>query len=175
MKLLNSIGYKPDLIVHPNIDEKIYSGEKPYNAVMRISDQKASIIKKKYDNYFIIAADTVAYSSNKILGKPKNAQEAQDFIIKLSGRRHKVYTGFTIITPEGLKKTRFVLSRVILKKLSTKEIEEFLSSKTWSNKAGAYSLQGFASRYIKFISGSYSNIIGLPLHEVYLVLNKFIN
>ena len=109
----------------------------------------------------------------KIIGKPKNFHEAKSFIQTFSGRRHKVYTGVTVLGPNSEVTTKYVISIVKFKKLSVREIEDYVSLGEWKNKSGGYSLQGAASVFIMFISGSYSSILGLPIYETYRSLLKF--
>ena len=91
--------------------------------------------------------------------------EAHKYLSLLSGRRHRVYTGIALITPEGKSISRVVATTVIFKRLSAADLESYLSHDEWQGKAGAYAIQGFAARFIKGINGSYSNVVGLPLFE----------
>ena len=168
--LLEQIGIKPDLILSPDIDESTEAKELPLTYVKRLALKKNIVFRNKYPNSIILSADTIVSTGRFILPKADNIVMAEMCLRKLSGRRHKVYTSFVLSEPNNILKTKTVQSIVKFKRLDKKEISYYLSSNEWQGKAGGYAIQGFASSFINFISGSYSNIVGLPLAELYRML-----
>jgi len=164
-ELLAQIGITPDLIIPADIDETPEPQEAPRKLAERLASAKAAIIRKNHPDCFILAADTVVALGRRILEKARDAQEARKFLSLLSGCRHKVYSGISLITPEGKQYTRVVATTVAFKRLSEPELEHYLAYDEWQGKAGAYAIQGRAAAFIKTINGSYSNVVGLPLFE----------
>ena len=170
LELLSQIGVKPDLILSPNIDEKIYSKELPRLYVKRMSLEKNQVFQQEYPQSIILTADTVVSLGRRILPKTMDINTAEECLKLISGRRHKVYTSFTVYTPINSLKTNTVQSTIKFKRLHRDEISYYLATKEWEEKAGGYAIQGAAASFINFISGSYSNVVGLPLAELYRVL-----
>ena len=170
LELLNQIAVKPDLILSPNIDEKIFSRELPRAYVERMSIEKNRVFQQKYFESIILTADTVVSVGRRILPKTMDINTAEKCLQLISGRRHKVFTSFTLYTPHNSLKTKTIKSIIKFKRLHPDEISYYLSSKEWEGKAGGYAIQGIAASFINFISGSYSNIVGLPLAELYRTL-----
>ena len=168
--LLEQIGIKPDLILSPNIDEALELKELPLTYVKRLALKKNIVFRNKYPNSIILSADTIVSTGRMILPKAENIVMAEMCLRKLSGRRHKVYTSFVLSEPNNISKTKTVQSIVKFKRLDEKEILSYLRTNEWEGKAGGYAIQGFASSFTNFISGSYSNIVGLPLAELYRML-----
>ena len=170
LELLSQIGVKPDLILSPNIDEKIFSKELPRIYVERMSLEKNRVFQQKYPQSIILTADTVVSVGRRILPKTKDVNLAEECLKLISGRRHKVFTSFTVYSPNNSLKTKTIQSIIKFKRLHPDEISYYLSTKEWEGKAGGYAIQGIAASFINFISGSYSNVVGLPLAELYRVL-----
>ena len=170
LELLSQIGIKPDLILSPNIDEKIFSKELPRIYVERMSLEKNSIYQKNYSQSIILSADTIVSVGRRILPKTMDINTAEECLKLISGKRHKVFTSFTLYTPDNSLKTKTIQSIIKFKRLHPDEISYYLASKEWEGKAGGYAIQGIAASFINFISGSYSNIVGLPLAELYRAL-----
>ena len=170
LDLLNQIGIKPDLILSPNIDEKIFSKELPRIYVKRMSLEKNRVFQQKYPESIILSADTVVSVGRRILPKTMEINTAEKCLKLISGRRHKVFTSFTLHSPNNSLKTKTIQSIIKFKRLHSDEISYYLASKEWEGKAGGYAIQGIAASFINFISGSYSNVVGLPLAELYRVL-----
>lgn len=105
----------------------------------------------------------------RILGKPRDRDEARRFLAALSGRRHKVITAVAVRTPERTR-TREVVSSVRMKRLSHEEIEGYLATDDWQGKAGGYAIQGPAAAFVPWIEGSFTAIVGLPLAETATLL-----
>jgi len=119
---------------------------------------------------YTIAADTVVAAGRRILPKTTAADEAEAYLHLLSGRRHKVYTGIAVRAPTGRIASRVVTSVVGFARLDATQIQDYLASGEWEDKAGGYAIQGRAAGFIDFISGSYSAIVGLPLYETAALL-----
>jgi len=169
-ELLQSVGLKFKTI-HPLVNEKYLAGESPQQHVKRLSIDKATVIAKKYPESWIIGADTIVIIDGLILGKPKNKKQASDMLRRLSGREHKVFTGFTIAhAATEVCQTKVVQSAVKFKIISPKEIKWYISCDEPYDKAGGYAVQGKGAYFIQSIRGSYTNVIGLPLCEVLEVL-----
>ena len=163
--LLGQIGVVPDRIVPANIDESPITGELPRQLVSRLSASKAILVSKKYPRSIILAADTVVACGRRVLSKPENLDQARSFLNLLSGRRHRVISGLAIISHNGNLYKRLVETHVNFKRLTSTELNRYLGSGEWEDKAGAYAIQGIAAEFIKSINGSYSNVVGLPLFE----------
>lgn len=170
LKLLQSININPDLVISPLVDETALTKEKPFALVKRLSLLKLNTVKATNPNSFIIGADTVVVRGSKILGKPKDFAQAKYFIEQLSGRNHKVITGFSICNPKGQTVTKVIRTTVAFKRITQIEINYFLQLNQWQNRCGAYSINDYAQVFVKQIIGSYSNVVGLPLFHVYNVL-----
>ena len=170
LELLSQIGVKPDLILSPNIDETIFYKEHPQIYVKRMSLEKNRVFQPKYPESIILTADTVVSIGRRILPKTMDINKAEECLKLISGRRHKVLTSFTIYTPNNPLKTKTIESIIKFKRLHPDEISYYLASKEWKGKAGGYAIQGIAASFINFISGSYSNVVGLPLAELYRLL-----
>ena len=168
--LLKQIGINPDMIIPPDINEIIKSKEIPINYVKRMAVEKNIIFQEQYNESIILTADTIVSLGKRVLPKAVNKEIAETCLKQLSGRRHKVYTSFAISAPNNILRTKTVQSIVKFKRLDVKEILYYLDSNEWEGKAGGYAIQGVAASFINFISGSYSNIVGLPLAEVYRML-----
>ena len=163
LELLESVGISPDKILNTNIDETPKKSEKPLDYVSRIALEKNKAIKKKKSE-IVLTADTVVALGRRIVQKPNNKEEALYFLNLLSGRRHKVYTSICIFSKEKYYQKN-VTTTLKMKRLSEDEKKCYLLSDEWKGKAGGYSIQGSASYFFPFISGSYSNVVGLPLTE----------
>jgi len=166
-ELLEILGV-PFSIVVPATDETPRLGESPEDYVVRVARDKAREVAFRVKESTVVAADTVVTIDLEILGKPHDRADAVRMLSRLSGRDHEVFTAVCVINQlngvvrEGLEKTS-----VSFRKLSRQEIEDYLERENVLDKAGAYAIQGFASVFIPRISGSYSNVMGLPLALVY--------
>ena len=170
VELLSQIGVEPDLILSPNINEEILCKELPLKYVKRMSLEKNRVFQQKYSQSIILTADTVVSLGRRILPKTMDVNTAENCLKLISGRRHKVFTNFTLYTPNNLLKTKTVQSIVKFKRLHPDEISCYLASNEWKGKSGGYAIQGIGALFINFISGSYSNIVGLPIAELYRAL-----
>lgn len=170
-QLLAQIGITPAAILPADIDETPLKSELGRDLALRLAHEKAAAIRASHDNAFILAADTVVACGRRILPKAESTQEAIDCLKLLSGRRHHVYGGICIITPDGAVRTRLCDTVVKFKTLSKAEISSYIDSGEWSGKAGGYAIQGLAAAYISFMQGSYSNVVGLSLYDIMQILN----
>lgn len=166
LDLLAQIGVTPDAVIAADVDESPAKGELPGPMARRLAVIKAQAVVANEPDSFVLAADTVVACGRRALGKPENEQEARRFLELLSGRRHRVYGGVALLTPNGGASTRLVMTTVKMKRLSDAELSEYLASGEWQGKAGGYAIQGRAGAFIKQINGSYPNVVGLPLLEV---------
>ena len=174
-ELLEQAGIKIDRIVSPDIDETQFKNELPIPYVTRMSTEKCQAVKKS-ETDFVLTADTIVIRGTKVFGKPESIDMAFEFLKLLAGRRHRVITS-VCLAHNNLIKVRNVVTIVKMKQLSNIEISDYLDSNEWQGKAGGYAIQGKASKFIPFISGSYSNVVGLPLTETInlLVGTGFVN
>lgn len=157
------MGIIPDHIIPTDIDETPLNGELPRAYVKRMALEKAQALTG-HDDAFVLAADTVVVMGRRILQKPADEAEAYHFLSLLSGRRHKVMGGICLRTPSGQFITRICETVVKFKNLSDQEKKAYIDSREWEGKAGGYAIQGMAAQFIPFISGSYSNIVGLDIY-----------
>jgi septum formation protein len=169
--LLKSIKIFPKITYSSEINEDIISNENPKKYCIRIAKNKALKALVKYPEEFILSADTIVFCGNKIFLKPKDKEEAKKFLAFFSGRKHSVLT-CVCLAKKNLIKVKKVFTKVTFKRLNNQEIEEYLLTNEWKDKAGAYAIQGYAEKFIKRINGSYSNVVGLPLSETYNLLNS---
>ncbi|WP_367281182.1 nucleoside triphosphate pyrophosphatase [Sneathiella sp.] len=166
LALLEQIGIKPDSVDPADIDETPLAKERPRDLALRLACEKAAAVAERHENVFLLSADTVVAVGRRALGKADTEDEARAYLSLLSGRRHQVHTGVTLITPAGKAISRAVSTAVIFKSLDIFEINAYIASGEWYGKAGAYAIQGLAAALIRQIQGSYSNVVGLPLFEV---------
>lgn len=159
--LLAQIGVVPDAIIPADIDETPLKGELPRVYAGRLSVEKAQAVAA---DGLVLAADTVVAVGRRILGKPVDATQAAQFLLLLSGRRHRVITGVAL-RQNGKIWQRQIETIVKFKRLSDMELSAYLRSGEWRGKAGGYAIQGIGSAFIPAINGSYSNVVGLPLTE----------
>ncbi|CDP53347.1 Maf-like protein [Paradevosia shaoguanensis] len=176
LALLNQIGIEPEHLVPAHVDETPEKGELPRKLAARLADLKAIAAQQKArqagigGNALVLAADTVVAVGRRVLPKAEMMEEAADCLRLLSGRAHRVYTGVCLLTPSGQAKRRLVETRIRFKRLSNREMEAYLASAEWKDKAGGYAIQGIAGSFVVKLVGSYSSVVGLPLHETVALL-----
>lgn len=161
--LLAQIGIIPDAVVPAEIDETPQPGEVPLVTAKRLSVLKASAVAQQEPDAFVLAADTVVAVGRRQLGKPADVGEARVFLEMLSGRRHRVYGGISLIAPDGRRSNRLSTTSVRFKRLPEADIAAYLATDEWQGKAGGYAIQGLAGAFVPAINGSYTNIVGLDL------------
>ena len=158
-------------VVPADICENVLPGEVPADHVMRLSREKADAVAATHDGRFFIGADTVVVLDGAILGKPTDGADALRMLSGLSGRNHEVITGFTVFDKTNdIHISRSVSTEVTFKKLEEREIAAYIATGCPMDKAGAYAIQGGAVHFVRSISGSYTNVIGLPMTELYEAL-----
>lgn len=170
LELLRQVGIGPDAVVPADVDETMRRGELPRQLAARLGRLKAEHVASDHKGSYIIGADTVVACGRRSLAKAQTPDEAVAFLKLLSGRRHTVYGGLSVIAPDGSHHARLVATAVIFKRLESAEIERYVVSGEWQGKAGAYAIQGRAAAFVRSINGSYSNVVGLPLFETVQLL-----
>jgi septum formation protein len=157
----------------PDVDESLVVGEAPEVYVTRLSEKKAQAVAGKYDGETVIlAADTTVVLYGNILGKPESKEHGLQMLNKLSGTRHDVLTGVSICNGSRTE-TFCVRTEVTFRHLGEKEIAWYWETGEPHDKAGSYGLQGAGAAFVESLTGSYSNVIGLPLSETVLMLRDF--
>jgi septum formation protein len=165
--LLAQIGRGPDLIVDPDIDETPAKGELPEAHALRLAREKAETVARAREaaGAMVLGADTVVACGRRILPKAEDEKTARHCLGLLSGRRHRVIGGIALVTPDGAVLSRSCITVVGFKRLEAAEIDDYLATGEWQGKAGGYAIQGRAAVFVRFLRGSYSNVVGLPLFE----------
>ena len=169
LDLLRQIGLEPDAIDPANADETPRPRETPRAYALRMAEAKLAAVMSRHPRAIVLAADSVVAVGRRILPKAETAAQARDCLAMLSGRRHKVLGGVAI-GHAGKVRMRLVETAVRFKRLEKADIEAYLQSGEWQGKAGGYAIQGRAASFVAFISGSYSNVVGLPLFETTALL-----
>ncbi|MDA0784895.1 MAG: Maf family protein [Proteobacteria bacterium] len=163
LDLLAQIGIVPDGVLPAEIDEMPRPGELPLATAKRLAAMKADAVALQAPGAFVLAADTVVAVGRRQLGKPGDSVEAKAFLEMLSGRRHRVLGGISVIAPDGRRSDRLSTTSVRFKRLAEAEIAAYLATDEWQGKAGGYAIQGGAGAFVPAINGSYTNIVGLDL------------
>ena len=164
VKLLEQIGVTPSIVMPAMIDETPKKAERPSEFAKRMALAKANKISISNENDYILAADTVVAMGRTILPKAQTEDDVREFITQLGGRNHRVFGGICLIKPDGMVINRMIESKVFMRRLSKDELLTYVAAGDWKGKAGGYAIQGKAAQFIKKISGSYSNIVGLDIY-----------
>ena len=171
-ELLAQIGLSPTVMV-ADIDETPQKREKPQPYALRMASEKVLKVRDQNAetvNHFVLAGDTVVACGQRILPKTEDEASARACLALLSGRRHRVYGGIALISPNGNLRTRLVTSTVRFRMLGQNDIDSYIATGEWHGKAGGYAIQGIAALFVQQISGSYSNIVGFSLFDVAAML-----
>ena len=174
-ELLRAAGYTFD-VLPVDIDERVGAGETPRDYVRRLAAEKSAaawdVVRFKPDATadIVLAADTAVVVDEQILGKPRDDREAASMLRQLSGRRHEVLTGVSLRSLGG-ERGFIGATGVYMMELRDEDIAWYVASGEGRDKAGAYAIQGLASRFIPGIDGSYANVVGLPVADVSLLLS----
>jgi len=162
----------PDFDVVPSgVDETLDEAPSP-EAAARLALRKARAVARRTGQGIVLAADTLVVVDGLALGKPSDAEDARAMLRRLSGRRHHVITGVAVIDAAGLReRSGAVVSQVFMRELGAAEIEAYVASGEPDDKAGAYAIQGLGGRLVAALLGSYTNVVGLPLPCVRLLLD----
>ncbi len=170
--LLRQVGFSFE-VVEPPLKEKHQEANSPADLVLQLSLKKAESVADTYRDYYVLAADTVVVLDDKILGKPADYKSARLMLENLSGRKHEVFTGVTLINKAAFKRECAVsVTGVWFKKIRIAHLEAYLCSSEPYDKAGAYGIQGKAGLFVSRIEGSYSNVVGLPLELLYDLFDR---
>jgi septum formation protein len=157
--------------------EEIITKQEPANVVKELASLKAEAVASQETEALVIGADTVVAIDGKILGKPKDRQEAFDMLSMLQGKTHQVYTGVALIFPkkDGQEQVAFSeCTHVTMHHMAEEEIWSYIDTGEPMDKAGAYGIQGRAAIYIEKISGDYNNVVGLPIARLYQELKGWL-
>ncbi len=160
-------------VVPGEVDETRRQGETPRQYVLRLAREKALAVSRDHPGTWVLGADTIVLVDGEILGKPHSRDEAKDMLRKLSGREHRVITGFAVLKKEGgIALADAVETSVVFKEMSPDEIDWYAGTGEPYDKAGGYAAQGAGASLIREIRGSYTNVVGLPLCEVVDALRR---
>lgn len=160
-------------IITADIDETMNSSLPVTDEVARISYEKALAVANNIDNNaIIISADTIVELDGKLMGKPKDECDARQMLGSLSGKSHNVHTAVTVLKGDK-HETRVVTTAVTFRDITDEEISAYIKTGEPMDKAGAYGIQGRASKFVSGISGDYFNVVGLPVCELCLMLKEF--
>ena len=167
--LLSRIGVTPDHIVSPAIDESPLKGEAPRAYALRLAMEKAAAVGRD-DGDIVVAGDTTIALGRRILPPADDEQIQRELLRSLSGRRHHCLSAVCVIGPDGKARARLNDTIVAFKALSAAEIESYIASGEGLGKAGGYAIQGRAEAFVRYLSGSHSGVVGLPLFETRALL-----
>ena len=171
-KLLAQIGINFETLPS-NFIEDLSINLPPSNLSMNFAKNKAKTVAKKHKSRWVIGADTIVALKGKIFGKPNSFDEGSEMLRALSGKTHDVFTGVSIQNIEKkINLTFYERTKVTLKKLTDEDIFFYLKNHKPYDKSGSYGIQGYFSVFVKKINGCYFNIVGLPLHKLYLMLKS---
>ncbi len=170
LDLLKQVGIVPAAVDPAEVDESPRPRELPAKHALRLAQEKAALVARRHAGAFVLAADTVVACGRRILPKAETEVQARACLDLLSGRRHRVWGGIAVAGPDGRVTSRCVDTTVVFKRLTACEIAGYLASGEWKGKAGGYAIQGRAAAFIRGITGSYSNVVGLPLYETVMLL-----
>lgn len=171
LQLLERVGLAPDLLNPADVDETPHKRETPRRLSIRLAEEKAKAakdmpqVKALGSNAFVVAADTVVGLGRRILPKADTIEDARACLNLLSGRAHWVYSTVCVIAPNGRSSSRCSETKVRFKRLSREDIESYIKSDEWRGKAGGYAIQGRAEAFVRYLTGSHSGVVGLPLYE----------
>ncbi len=168
-ELLSNAGIAYEVMA-ADVDESVLAGETARACAERLAREKAMAVGKKRPEDWVLGADTVVVVSGQILGKPSDAEDARRMLRMLAGRTHEVITGVCLVGPGKTVDTQSEVTVVEMAAISEDEIAAYAESGEPMDKAGAYAIQGRASRWIPRIEGDYSNVVGLPVALVWRMI-----
>lgn len=167
-ELLAQLGLSADEIRSPDIDETPLKAELPRPYCARMALEKVKAVPRS-DDEIVLCADTTVALGRRIMGKPDDEKQAAEFLLAMSGRRHRVITALAVARGDRIWQSD-VVTHVKMKRLSDDELNSYLNSGDWRGKAGGYGIQGPAGAFIPWIQGSYSAVMGLPVAETANIL-----
>ncbi len=153
------------------VDETPLRGELPGHLALRLAREKARRVAGSRVDAFVVAADTVVACGRRILPKANDEDEVRYCLDLLSGRRHRVFSGVAVVDTRRRARSRLVTSTVAFKRLERQEIDSYVACGEWRGKAGGYAIQGRAALFVRWLRGSFSGVVGLPLHETAAMLS----
>ena len=166
LALLAQIGIVPAAVAPADIDETPLAQEAPRALAMRLAAAKAAAVAAGRPDAAALAADTVVAVGRRILPKAETQAQTASCLALLSGRRHFVYGGICLVLPGAKPALRLSATTLAFKRLTQTEIDAYLAGGEWAGKAGGDAIQGAAAAFVRFLSGSYTNVVGLDLFEV---------
>ena len=169
LALLGQVAIAPAEVCPAELDETPLKGELPRNHAARLAEAKARAVAERFPDAAVLGADTVVACGRRILPKTEDEENARACLALLSGRSHVVHGGICVVLC-GRAHLRQVETRVTFKRLSQEETDRYIDSGEWRGKAGGYAIQGLAAAHVTNINGSYSNVVGLALHETVQLL-----
>jgi septum formation protein len=155
-----------------DVDETPGPGEAPASCVERLAHAKADAVFRLRPDRLVLGADTTVVVEGRMLGKPEDASDARRMLEQLGGRAHEVLTGVALAGP-GVATTAVASSRVWFRQMTSADIEAYLATGEWHDKAGGYAIQGRAAWFVDQLEGSYTNVVGLPVALVYDLLMRY--
>ncbi|WP_333587389.1 Maf family protein [Phenylobacterium sp.] len=170
LDLLAQVGVRPDHVTASDIDEAELKGETPRRLAVRLAQAKAAAVAQAHPDAFVLAADTVVALGRRVLPKAEDAATVADCLAMLSGRSHRVLTAVAVAAPSGRAAQRLVETRLVFKRLTPDEIDDYVQSGEGLGKAGGYGIQGRAGGFVRELQGSYPAVVGLPLYETLCLL-----
>ena len=170
-EILETMGVQFEIDV-ADVDESVDESFSPIEAVCEISKRKAGKVAERHGkDEIIISADTVVVIDGKIIGKPRDTEDAFNILKNLSGRTHEVYTGFTVCG-NGKTKTDFEVTKVHFKKLYDDDIRRYIATGEPMDKAGAYGIQQKGNLFVEYIHGDYYNVVGFPISKICVTIKE---
>jgi len=169
--LLARIGALPDRLVSPDVDETPFENERPRDYALRLAIAKAEAVERAEDE-IVLSGDTTIAAGRRILGKPDDEADLRRMLALLSGRRHHCLSAVCVVDVDGRARARLSDTIVTFKRLSEAEIDWYVASGEGMGKAGGYAIQGRAEAFVRFLAGSHSGVVGLPLFETRALLQS---
>ena len=164
---------RPFVCEKPHVSEEIQPGLAPEEMVMELARRKAEEVASRHTEGIIIGADTVVVLQGEILGKPRDEQDAAEMLRRLSGKIHKVFTGFCVMGIEkSMQMCNYKVTKVKMSNLTDEQIQWYIHTKEPFDKAGSYAIQGYGARFIEAIEGCFFNVVGFPIQAIYEMISK---
>lgn len=174
-ELLEQCGIRPEILAS-DIEERFSDNHTPEEISMSLAFQKAMDVSQRIEEGLVIGADTVVILDDEILGKPLDEEEAFSMLLRLSGKCHRVVTGYSIIDAQGhAKVVDYETTDVYFRTLSNQEISDYVLTGECNDKAGAYGIQGKGALLVEKIEGCYFNVMGLPISKLNYSLKRYFN
>jgi len=169
LELVRRLGAEPARVVSPGIDEAPLPRERPRDYALRLAREKAAAVPRDADEV-VLAGDTAVAAGRRVLPQAADADAVRECLLLLSGRRHRVYSAVCAVGPDGRERVRLSETIVTFRVLTTAELDAYAASGEGVGKAGGYAIQGRAEAWVRYLAGSHSGVVGLPLFEARAVL-----